>query len=69
MSPLTETDEPREMRSEYDFSGAVRGKHHEAYDQGTVIRYAILREIAYWLVRADPNCAAQVNYPSRTQEP
>ena len=23
------------MRSEYDFSKAVRGKHHEAYRQGT----------------------------------
>lgn len=24
-----------EMRPEYDFSGAVRGKHHEAYKNGT----------------------------------
>lgn len=24
-----------EMRPEYDFSGAVRGKHHEAYKKGT----------------------------------
>ncbi len=23
------------MRPEYDFSGAVRGKHHEAYRRGT----------------------------------
>ena len=26
-----------EMRSEYDFSGAVRGKHARAYKQGTNI--------------------------------
>ncbi|HMT91697.1 BrnA antitoxin family protein [uncultured Thiothrix sp.] len=24
-----------DMKAEYDFSGAVRGKHHEAYTQGT----------------------------------
>ena len=24
-----------ELRPEYDFSGAVRGKHHEAYKAGT----------------------------------
>lgn len=24
-----------ELRSEYDFSGAVRGKHHAAYKAGT----------------------------------
>jgi hypothetical protein len=24
-----------EMRSEYDFSGGVRGKYHEAYQQAT----------------------------------
>lgn len=24
-----------EMRAEYDFSGGVRGKHHEAYKKGT----------------------------------
>lgn len=23
------------MRDEYDFSGGIRGKHHEAYRQGT----------------------------------
>ena len=26
-----------EMRSEYDFSGAIRGKHHRDYQQGTNI--------------------------------
>ena len=24
-----------DMKAEYDFSAAVRGKHHEAYEQGT----------------------------------
>ena len=32
MSKTTESDE---MRSEYDFSGGVRGKHYCAYNQGT----------------------------------
>ena len=32
MSKTTESDE---MRSEYDFSGGVRGKHYRAYKQGT----------------------------------
>ena len=27
-----------EMRSEYDFSGGVRGKHHQAYRQGHTIK-------------------------------
>jgi hypothetical protein len=26
-----------EMRTEYDFSGGVRGKHHQAYQEGTNI--------------------------------
>jgi hypothetical protein len=26
---------PREMRSEYDFSSATRGKYHQQYSQGT----------------------------------
>lgn len=26
-----------EMRTEYDFSGGVRGKHHKAYREGTNI--------------------------------
>jgi len=26
---------PDDMRPEYDFSGAVRGKHHEQYRAGT----------------------------------
>ena len=32
MSKITETNE---MRSEYDFSSGVRGKHHRAYKEGT----------------------------------
>jgi len=32
MSKTTESDE---MKSEYDFSGGVRGKHYRAYQQGT----------------------------------
>lgn len=32
MSKTTENDD---MRPEYDFSGAVRGKHYRAYHQGT----------------------------------
>jgi hypothetical protein len=31
--PKTRNDD--DMRPEYDFSGGVRGKHHEAYRQGT----------------------------------
>ncbi len=32
MSKTTKADE---MRSEYDFSGGVRGKHYKAYQAGT----------------------------------
>lgn len=32
MSKTIETDE---LRPEYDFSGAVRGKHYKAYKEGT----------------------------------
>ena len=32
MNQKTDTDD---MRSEYDFSGGVRGKHHEAYQEDT----------------------------------
>ena len=28
-------DSPDDLRPEYDFSGAVRGKHHEQYRAGT----------------------------------
>ena len=28
-------DDRDTLRDEYDFSGGVRGKHHEAYRQGT----------------------------------
>jgi hypothetical protein len=31
----TKNQETDELRSEYDFSGGVRGKHHEAYKAGT----------------------------------
>ncbi len=34
MSKATEKDE---MRSEYDFSGGVRGRHYQNYQQGTNI--------------------------------
>ena len=29
------TTDPDDMRTEYDFSGGVRGKHHEQYQAGT----------------------------------
>jgi hypothetical protein len=29
------TANPDDMRAEYDFSGGVRGKHHEQYQAGT----------------------------------
>jgi len=29
------TTDPDDMRPEYDFSGGVRGKHHEQYRAGT----------------------------------
>jgi hypothetical protein len=32
---MSQNDEEDTMREEYDFSGGVRGKHHEAYRQGT----------------------------------
>jgi hypothetical protein len=32
---MSQKDEEDTMREEYDFSGGVRGKHHEAYRQGT----------------------------------
>lgn len=31
----TKNQETDELRSEYDFTGGVRGKHHEAYKAGT----------------------------------
>ena len=36
MKPRT-PDQPQDMQPEYDFSGGVRGKHHQAYAQGTNI--------------------------------
>ena len=37
MSSLSQTKiaSEDEMRAEYDFTGAVRGKHHQAYKNGT----------------------------------
>jgi hypothetical protein len=32
---MSQKDNQDTMREEYDFSGAVRGKHYEAYRQGT----------------------------------
>jgi uncharacterized DUF497 family protein len=32
---MSQKDEQDTMREEYDFSGGVRGKHYEAYRQGT----------------------------------
>ena len=32
---MSHKPEQDEMRPEYDFTGGVRGKHHEAYRQGT----------------------------------
>ena len=32
---MNQTSGNDEMRSEYDFSKGVRGKHHRAYQQGT----------------------------------
>lgn len=29
------SDDQHDLRDEYDFSGGVRGKHHEAYRKGT----------------------------------
>jgi hypothetical protein len=29
------TSDQDDLRNEYDFSGGVRGKHHEAYRRGT----------------------------------
>ena len=36
MSKTTENDQ---MRSEYDFSGGVRGKHYRAYQEGSNLVY------------------------------
>ena len=32
---MSQDNEQDVMRSEYDFSTGIRGKHHEAYRQGT----------------------------------
>jgi len=32
---MNQEHEPGTMREEYDFSGGVRGKHYQAYRQGT----------------------------------
>ena len=32
---MGKTTKENEMRSEYDFSGGIRGKHHQAYRNGT----------------------------------
>jgi hypothetical protein len=32
---MSQEPEPDTMREAYDFSGGVRGKHYEAYRQGT----------------------------------
>ena len=32
---MSKATEINELREEYDFSGAVRGKHHKAYREGT----------------------------------
>lgn len=32
---MNDTTRNDEMRDDYDFSGGVRGKHHEAYREGT----------------------------------
>ena len=31
---MSETTEKNEIRPEYDFSGSIRGKHYQAYQQG-----------------------------------
>ena len=35
MNQAPNTDQDGDLRPEYDFSGGVRGKHHEAYRKGT----------------------------------
>ncbi|MBU0500807.1 MAG: hypothetical protein KJ558_05790 [Gammaproteobacteria bacterium] len=32
---MSKTTKDNEMRSEYDFSSGIRGKHHQAYRNGT----------------------------------
>ena len=32
---MSQEPEPDTLREEYDFSGGVRGKHYQAYRQGT----------------------------------
>ncbi|MDD9981428.1 MAG: hypothetical protein OXU81_08750 [Gammaproteobacteria bacterium] len=32
---MNQNADTSDMRSEYDFSGGVRGKHHKAYREGT----------------------------------
>jgi hypothetical protein len=38
MKKIDKTHEEPEMRDEYDFSGAVRGKHYRAYRAGHTVR-------------------------------
>ena len=35
MNQAPNADQENDLRPEYDFSGGVRGKHHEAYRKGT----------------------------------
>jgi hypothetical protein len=35
MNQAPNPDQEDDLRPEYDFSGGVRGKHHEAYRKGT----------------------------------
>jgi hypothetical protein len=59
MNPQTRRPEADEMRPEYDFSGGVRGKHHEAYRAGTNVVF-----LEPDLIEAFPD-SASVNHALR----
>src|SRR5688572_15174892 len=59
MNPQTRRPEADEMRPEYDFSGGMRGKHHEAYRAGTNVVF-----LEPDLIEAFPD-SASVNHALR----
>ena len=40
---MSQKPEDDDLESEYDFSGAVRGKYHESYQQGTNVVLSVVK--------------------------
>lgn len=81
MSPEVHPDDSGVMRPEYDFSGAVRGKHFEAYRAGTNVVFlepdlvpafpdsASVNQALRLLVRLAQTKALAGRRPSKAQQP